>query len=193
MLPGTCLLGRDRTAAQGHPEPFQVEMLPTCQDSSAVVCPQSYVCQWSYESHQSGMHNSTSEVITSVLPCFWPFRIIKHPVITHSEKWCTLFALLSVCVTCRCSTRQSYLLPWCGCQHKGWRFQRFWRVSWGQMSGDQLDLQGARRSSILNCNLEDVGKKIGKEDQLQAQSGGTILSTALWNNSTRSSYVYPIT
>lgn len=125
---------------RGHPQPFQDEMLPTCEDPSAVVCPQSYVCQWSYKSHQSSMQNSTSEVITGVLPCCLPFRIIKHPVITHSEKWYTLFALLSVCVTGRCSTRQRYLLPWCGCQHKRWRFQRFWRVSWGQMSGDQLDL-----------------------------------------------------
>lgn len=93
VLLGTCLLGRDRTAARGHPQPFQDEMLPTCPDPSAVVCAQSYVCQWSYESHQSGMQNSTSEVITGVLPCCWPFRIIKHPVITRSEKWYTLFAL----------------------------------------------------------------------------------------------------
>lgn len=60
-------------------------------------------------------------------PCCWPLHVIKKTVITHSEKWYSLFAVLFLCVT---QTRQvQHTVVICyrgGCQWKHWRFQRFW-------------------------------------------------------------------
>lgn len=82
-------------------------------------------------------------------PCCWPFYVIKNLVISHSEKWYSLFAVLFLCVT---QTRQvQHTAVIChrgGCQCEHWRFQWFWS-SRGQMSGDQLHLGGSRRSSYL--------------------------------------------
>lgn len=78
---GTCLSGRDLTAVWGNVQPFQHKMLPSCVDNTSFFrCSQNYESSVKYAKFTKGHFRYFTLLLTS--------HVIKHPVITYSEK-CT--------------------------------------------------------------------------------------------------------